>query len=559
MTLLISMTCARGCVWVMERVGIIFRTYRTPACARGVILIADDSRPPAHFSPDHTRQDKQGLTSHPLHHHAQDEEDDDKEKKQKVPKAGAVVAVALLALATTDSTRQAHGTKPYVQQSRGGCPRSPTTVMARHYCIPLLLQLLFLTILVLLPSSSAWVSTYPLDPWGSPAFPHSPLSTLLPSCTPSQKFGGGSKSKTTSSSSNPRSSTSSNPSLQALDQELVELADLIRLQTEKLRVLEAYRRQVTAGVVEKKGGDSATSQCAAPVFTPSPLSLSSGSIDGGSTSSALAEDYLVRLAALPATGGVNEGVASAETGENGRVTALKMLTFQRVRDKAAPRGSHMQNSKAMNVLVVARADTGATKDEKNKKKLSAGSTTSTSSGRAPWLSFYDMQGQLLGQYVPPGHASAAITTLAFEAVGGEDALLVTGGRDGSLSLHNVQLWKDGKIVAGRGPPASSVSSSSPSSFVVPPNVTSSDGFGIQVVHEASLLSSNAHTKKEIAPVVPAAATATAAAATNAGSPVLSALLYQHRGLGWMVFSGDVAGNIHCHFRNGTSFKVKPKG
>jgi hypothetical protein len=342
-----------------------------------------------------------------------------------------------------------------------------------------------------------------------------------------------------------------------LDQELFELAELIRLQTEKLCLLEAYRRQFAAGAVEVKGSDSATSQCAAPVFAPPSLSLSS-SIDGGSTSSALAEDYLVRLAALPATGNVNEGVAGAKTGENGQVTALKVLTFQGVRDKAAPRGGHMQNSKAMNVLVVARADTGGDRKDEKKKRRSSDSSTSTSTGRAPWLSFYDMQGQLVGQYTPTGHTTAAITTLAFEAVGGEDALLVTGARDGSLSLHNVQLWKDGKIVAGRWPSAPSVSSSNPPSFIVPPNVTSSDGFGIQVVHEASLLSSDAQTKEGVTALVPPAATATTTAATNVESPVLSALLYQNRGHGWMVFSGDAVGNIQCHFRNGTLFKVRSK-
>lgn len=320
-------------------------------------------------------------------------------------------------------------------------------------------------------------------------------------------------------------------------------------------MLETYRRQVASGAVDVKGGASAASQCAASVFAPPSLSLGS-SIDGG-TSSALAEDYLVRLAALPAIGSVNEGTGGAEAGENGRVTALKMLTFQRVRDKAAPRGSHMQNSKAMNVLVVARADTGGNMKDEKKKRRSSDSTDSARSGRAPWLSFYDMQGQLLGQYAPPGHASAPITTLAFEAVGGEDALLVTGARDGSLSLHNVQLWKNGKIVVGQQPSTPSISSSNPPSFVVPPNVTSSDGYGVQILHEATLLSSDAQTKNDGTPVIPpAAASATATAATNLGSPVLSALLYQYRGYGWMVFSGDAAGNIQCHFRNGTLFKVR---
>jgi len=378
-----------------------------------------------------------------------------------------------------------------------------------------------------------------------------PLYSLSPS-VPSQKLGGGSKSATSTSSR-----TSGNPSLQALDQELVELAELIRLQTEKLRLLEAYRRQVAAGAVEVKGDGSVASQCAAPVFMPPSLSISS-SIDGGSKSNALAEDYLVRLAVLPATGRVSEGAegtAGAEAREDGRVTAVKMLTFQRVRDKVVPRGSHMQNSKAMNVLVVARADLGSSMKEGKKKKRSSDSSTSTSTGRAPWLSFYDLQGQLLGQYTSPGHASAVITTLAFEAVGGEDALLVTGARDGSLSLHNVQLWKDGKIVAGQRPAVSSVSSSKPPSFVVPPNVTSSEGFGIQIVHEAILLSSDSYTHDDIAAKVPPPAATAATAAGSLGSPVLSALLYQHRGYGWMVFSGDVAGNIQCHFRNGTLFKV----
>lgn len=278
-----------------------------------------------------------------------------------------------------------------------------------------------------------------------------------------------------------------------------------------------------------------TSQCMAPVFEPPTLSLSSN-IDGG-TGNALAEDYLVRLAALPGTGNMNESTGGAETGENSQVTAVKMLTFQRVRDKAAPRGSHMQYSKAMNVLVVARADTGGNRKEGVKR--SGDGSTSTVSGRAS-LFFYDLKGQLLCQYTPVGHSSAAITTLAFEAVDGEDALMVTGGRDGSLSLHNVQLWKDGKILAGRRNSVSSLSSSSPPFFVMPPNVTSSDGFGIQIAHEATLLPLDAQTKEDVSGLQP---------------PVFSALLYQHRGYGWLVFSGDAAGNIQCHFRNGTLFKV----
>lgn len=402
--------------------------------------------------------------------------------------------------------------------------------MARNYCT---FQPLLLLIIVLSPSS-AW------------------------------KFGGGIKSTTGSAVINSKSSSS----LQALDEELAELAELIRLQTTKLRLLEAYRRHVAAGAIEGEGRDTKTSQCMEPVFEPSTLSLS-GSSNGG-TGNALAEDYLVRLAALPGTGNMKGGTESTEAGKNSRVTAVKLLTLQRARGKAAPRGSHMQFSKAVNVLVVARADTA---DNTKAGKRSDDSIASNISRRASSLYFYDLKGQLLSQYTPVGHSSAAITSIAFEAVDGEDALMVTGGRDGSLSLHNVQLWKDGKIIAGRRKILSSESFSSPPFFAVPPNITSSDGFGMQIAHEATLLPLDAQTKEDVSALPPPVKAKTKEgisalqppvkareiAATSAGSPVLSALLYQHRSYGWLVFSGDAAGNIQCHFRNGTLFKAIDTG
>lgn len=286
---------------------------------------------------------------------------------------------------------------------------------------------------------------------------------------------------------------------------MAEVEELIRLQTEKLRLLEAYRKQ-------QSGRGSSFQQCAAP--PPLQGSLFSHPT---STGAPVAEDYLVRVGVVPATRSLatdkkTEEEEGAEEEEEGVLTAAKLLTFQRVRDKTAPRSSSSSSSKAMGVLAVARE--GAR-------------------GRV-WLAFYDLQGQLLATYAP-GH-DAAITSLAFEAGGAsDDALLVTGARDGSMRLHMLTLWKDGKMVAGRRPTTSSFASP----FLFPPSATTEAGYGLHVQLETSL------------------STARDGDDTRAPEPpVLSALLYQHRTFGWTVVSGDAQGTLKCHLRNGTLVKVR---
>ena len=270
----------------------------------------------------------------------------------------------------------------------------------------------------------------------------------------------------------------------------------------------------------------------------------------------MAEDYLVQMGVVTQEGKDNEEEEEAAAAVIERnthddddskmtTTAVQLLTFQRVRDKLAPRGSPLHSSKTMSVLAVARERKRKRRSnvDKNKKQNQDKTTPTASPSFSSLVSFYDMQGQLMGVY-DPGHTTA-VSTLAFEGGGSTDeALLLTGAQDGSLHLHNLTLWKDGNLVAGRQPlplPA----------FVMPPVVTTAEGYGIQAYREIVLeeqqqqpKNTDIHTHTE-----------TDGSSSSSSSSVLSAMFYQHRRFGWTMVSGDAQGSIKFHLRNGTLVKV----
>jgi hypothetical protein len=325
---------------------------------------------------------------------------------------------------------------------------------------------------------------------------------------------------------------------------MAETEELIYLHREKLRLLELYRKTGAAAAAAK--GPPLTSattaerdQCLSSSISPSSISPSSSThtyththtsgaaaVGGAGT---MAEDYLVQMGVVTQECKDEEDFfEKTNKMDSVIITAVQLLTFQRVRDKLAPRGSPLHSSKTMSVLAVARERTTT-----RRKTSTKSATSSSSSSSAARISFYDMQGQLMGVY-DPGHTTP-VSTLAFEGgVSSDEALLLTGAQDGSLHLHNLTLWKDGNMVAGRQPlPLPS--------FVMPPVVTTEEGYGIQAYREIILDNGDTQTQTETD--------------GSSSSSILSAMFYQHRRLGWTLVSGDAQGSIKFHLRNGTLVKV----
>lgn len=338
-----------------------------------------------------------------------------------------------------------------------------------------------------------------------------------------QRFGWRNKPTTRGSSE-----SASIPLLQTLDEEIATLGDLIRLQSNRLKRLERLRQQVAKARTEEVDDYSAGLQWTRSAFHPS----CTGYGGGARSTRHMAEDYLIRLGALSPAETWDEAVEKGAQRGNVHVTAIKMLSFQCTHDL-------LQGNRGgiLNILAVARTNDEGEQPQKREECIGDGTECR---GRNSWLSFYDLRGDLIGSYTPLCENHSVITTLAFEMVTSDEAMLVVGAQDGSLSLHRVQLYRKGRTVAGKQPFMPSISSSIVNFPNMPHNTTSKDGLGIHVVHEGTLQLTDQPSKE----------------AAHLAS-ISCVLLHKNRAHGLMIVSGNKAGKIQAHLRNGTLFKVKP--
>ena len=315
------------------------------------------------------------------------------------------------------------------------------------------------------------------------------------------------------------------PGLALLDRELVELEQTIALQQRKLALLAAVRRQylngsraLPAGLLPalddadqlREFGDRFASD-RAPRSRETPAARRRS--DEQEVAPRQFGDYLL---------------ARVKLSFESPITASEVLSF---RMRGAP-----------------------TRSKKNRGKTSAAYVNLLAVADAQGVvRIYDSNSELVVEF-DSGHAD--VLAIAFD--GQDEPLMATSARDGSLHVHNLTLWRDATVIAGRRPrmppaPAPVIDENGeeqpvPRPKPTPPARKTSAGLGMIVKKESA-----ADVPK---PDAPAHIYSTGAAANLSVDAQIQVMqIHNWRGQGKFVLAGDSAGALRLYARNGTLHRV----
>ena len=352
------------------------------------------------------------------------------------------------------------------------------------------------------------------------------------------------KTETISAAAVAPSSSSSKPEpdpeaagLALLDRELVELELTISLQQKKLALLSALRRQFLNGSRTIPTGLLAA-------------------LDGATSERLLelGDELLPSARASPARAARGEPPASRRRAsiDERDVVPKQISDFLLTRVQLSLEAPAVIE---LSEVLSFRMRGVPSRSKKNKKTAGAAYVNLLAVVDSTGLvKIYDSNSELVTEF-ESGHAD--VCAIAFD--GQDDPILATSSRDGSMHVHNMTLWRDETIIAGkrpRLPPPEKVVGEDgeervgPRPKPIPPETKTSAGIGLIVQ-----LESIADVPKLDAPAMIYSAGDLSSANLSVDASITTMHIYNWRGQGKFVVAGDDAGALRLYARNGTLHKV----